>query len=78
MDERRSTASAVPDLLPWQAVLMVACVTAAGLLHQHPAALRPFVAAVHTAVVQEAQLAPDSARTQHPGNLLNTTLWLRH
>ena len=36
MNKRRLTKAVRPDLLPWQAAVMVMCVTAAGLLHEHP------------------------------------------
>ncbi len=56
MKQSRSKTSAAPDLLPWQAVLMIACVTAAGLFHEHPRAVRPLPASVQAASVHGSQL----------------------
>ena len=76
MDERRLKVSAAPDLLPWQSVVMVACVTVAGLLHGHPHAVEPLMAAVQTAGLQGLHLRSAAAFAHHPADLLNATLWL--
>ena len=52
MNELARKSSATPDLLPWQAALMVACVTAAGLLHAHPGTVRPVVASLETVLLR--------------------------
>ena len=78
MDKRRLKASAAPDLLPWQSVVMVACVTAAGLLHQHPHAVQPLLAAVQTAGLQGVHLRSSAVFAHHTADLLNASLWLLH
>ncbi len=50
---------------------MVLCVTVAGVLHEHPAVVRPVVASLQT-----AQLPSGVAHASHPGDVLNVALWL--
>ena len=71
MSHRRKTAAAPLELLPWQAVLMVLCVTVAGLFHDHPQMIHPLVAGVDA-----SQLRSGMVHAVHSGDLLNATLWL--
>ena len=59
------------DLLPWQAALMVVCVTMAGLLHEHPEAVGLKVAGLQT-----AQPRSGTASEKPPADVLNVSLWL--
>ena len=70
MSEHRSTNSKRPELLPWQAALMVACVTAAGLLHEHPGVMRPLVPGAHPGTLRSS-VEP----VKHSAEVLNATIW---
>ena len=70
MSERRLTNSKRPELLPWQGALMVACVTAAGLLHEHPGVMRPLVRGV-----RPAQLRSSAEPQKRPAEVLNAAVW---
>ena len=88
MSKRRSNTASQPEMLPWQAMVMVACVTAAGLLHQHPGAMRPLLSSHQTAQMrsshqvaqmrsshQVAQMRSSLTRTAPPATaLLNAAL----
>lgn len=71
MNEHRLTSAARVDLLPWQAALMVVCVTAAGMLHEHPGAMRPLVTSLQT-----AQLRSGMAQGSQPADGRQVALWL--
>lgn len=71
MSERQATRSREPELLPWQAALMVACVTMAGLLHEHPAVMRTVVSGVHA-----TQLRSSVEHARHAAEVLNAAIWL--
>ena len=66
-----SKSAAPSDLLPWQAALMVACVTVAGLFHEHPGAVRPVLASLET-----VQLRSGVEHAAHPADLLHAGLWI--
>ena len=71
MNEHALKTAERPELLPWQAALMVVCVTAAGLFHEHPGAVRPLVATLQT-----VQLRSGVEHAAHPGDLIRTALRL--
>ncbi len=71
MNQPAPKTTARPELLPWQAALMVVCVTAAGLFHEHPLALRPLAARLET-----ARLHPGVEHAVHPADPVNAALWL--
>ena len=70
MSERRATMTRQPELLPWQAALMVVCVTIAGLLHEHPAAMRSVVSGVHA-----ARLRSSGEHARQVAEVLNAAIW---
>ncbi len=69
MVQPRPKHAATPDLLPWQAALMVLCVTAAGVFHEHPQSVR--------GTLQPSEMRSELHRAAHPADLLNATLWSR-
>jgi hypothetical protein len=71
MEKHPSKIAAGPDLLPWQGVVMVVCVTLAGLLHEHLRPLQPVVTQVQT-----AGLRSGISHAAPPSNLLDTVLWI--
>ena len=77
MSEHRSIKRQAPELLPWQAALMVACVTAAGLLHEHPGVMRPLVAGLvsgaHSTQLRSS-VEPEGDRPE----VLNAAIWPEH
>ncbi len=73
MSEHRPMNSKRPELLPWQAALMVACVTAAGLLHEHPGVMRPLVSGAHS-----AQLRSSVEPVKHSAEVPNAAIWPEH
>lgn len=47
------------EIFPWQAAVMVACLTAAGLFHEHPTVARPLVDQLHrVSCAKAAQALP--------------------
>ena len=62
--------AARPDLMPWQGALMVLCVTVAGVLHEHPGAMRPMVNSLET-----VQFLAGIAQVSHPADVLNAVVW---
>ena len=69
MHQTTSKTTSSPGLLPWQGALMVVWVTAAGLFHEHPAAVRPLLAGLQTVMLHTG-----AAHGVHPAALLPAAL----
>ena len=70
MEKLPSKRAARPDLMPWQASLMILCVTMAGVMHEHPGALRPMMGSLQT-----VQFRAGMAHVSHSADALNTVVW---
>ncbi len=71
MNELRLPKAVPLELLPWQAAVMVMCVTVAGFLHEHPGAMRPLASRV-----QAVQLRFDAGHVRPLAGVLNVPFWL--
>ena len=58
--------SDITELLPWQAAAMVLAVTLAGLVHEHPARVRP--------LVERLQASTGAARPAGSADLLEVVV----
>lgn len=62
------SSGAAAELFPWQAVMMVMCLTAAGLFHEHPEAAKPLVGVMSLSHLR-ASVAPAAAASDLLGTM---------